>query len=240
MKYLPSFLILPLGFALALSACQSAPVSPSPTETPSTSAASNIPNPASSFCVEKGYISEIRTASDGSQYGVCKFPDGTECDEWSYFRGECTPGQSATQINTEENTYQNQDLGFSFSYPSSWQITKSEPTAPQNPVYEILIQNNTAKLTIRFMRTDNPSELKPDQIPGGESSRRIAVKILNQDVIPTMIIDAGKVKWVSYEFKSTQANFYCYISPLHPSDPLADLQAEQIAPMENILISIAE
>lgn len=52
-----------------------------------------ISNPATKNCVDQGYESEIRTAADGSQYGVCKFLDKTECEEWSYFRGECKQGQ---------------------------------------------------------------------------------------------------------------------------------------------------
>jgi len=47
-----------------------------------------LANPASVYCVENGGISEIRTDESGS-YGVCIFNDGTECDEWAYFRGEC-------------------------------------------------------------------------------------------------------------------------------------------------------
>jgi putative hemolysin len=50
-------------------------------------------NPASINCFEKGGISDIRTSEDGSRYGVCKFNDGTECEEWAYFRGTCEPGQ---------------------------------------------------------------------------------------------------------------------------------------------------
>ena len=52
-----------------------------------------IPNPAAKYCTDQGFKSEIRTAADGSQFGVCKFPDGKECNEWAYFRGECKPGQ---------------------------------------------------------------------------------------------------------------------------------------------------
>jgi putative hemolysin len=51
-----------------------------------------LPNPASAFCEEQGYELEIRTAADGSQQGFCLFPDGTECDEWAFYRGECGPG----------------------------------------------------------------------------------------------------------------------------------------------------
>jgi putative hemolysin len=51
-----------------------------------------IPNPASEKCEEDGYTLEMREDENGGQYGVCIFGDGTECEEWSYFRGECAPG----------------------------------------------------------------------------------------------------------------------------------------------------
>jgi putative hemolysin len=49
----------------------------------------SMPNPASVYCTQQGNQLEIRTAADGSQYGICVFPDGSTCDEWAYFRGEC-------------------------------------------------------------------------------------------------------------------------------------------------------
>jgi parallel beta-helix repeat protein len=57
------------------------------------SLASAIPNPAAEFCVKCGYKSEIRTDPQGGQYGVCVFPDGSECDEWDYFR-KCNAPQT--------------------------------------------------------------------------------------------------------------------------------------------------
>ena len=57
-----------------------------PTTTPA-----GVANPASTYCAEKGGASEIRTAEDGSQFGVCVFPNGSECDEWAFFRGKCAP-----------------------------------------------------------------------------------------------------------------------------------------------------
>jgi putative hemolysin len=50
-----------------------------------------MPNPASVYCEQNGNKLEIQTAADGSQSGVCVFPDGSTCDEWAYFRGECGP-----------------------------------------------------------------------------------------------------------------------------------------------------
>jgi putative hemolysin len=50
---------------------------------------SQLANPASVYCREHGGVSTIETASDGSQGGTCTLADGTKCDEWAYFRGEC-------------------------------------------------------------------------------------------------------------------------------------------------------
>ncbi len=51
----------------------------------------DLANPASVFCEEKGYELELRTDSNGT-VGYCVFPDGTECEEWAFYRGECGPG----------------------------------------------------------------------------------------------------------------------------------------------------
>jgi len=50
-----------------------------------------LPNPASVYCEERGYRVEMRIGGDGGQYGVCVFPNGSECEEWAFFRGECGP-----------------------------------------------------------------------------------------------------------------------------------------------------
>lgn len=81
---------------LALTACtvshNSEASDPTVTPIPQVS----IPNPASVYCADNGNKSEIRTAADGNQTGVCIFPDGNTCDEWAYFRGECGPAANGT------------------------------------------------------------------------------------------------------------------------------------------------
>lgn len=62
-----------------------------------------MPNPASEYCAENGGTLDIRTAADGSQAGVCVFSDGSECDEWAYFKGECGSADQ-TSITTEVTT----------------------------------------------------------------------------------------------------------------------------------------
>ncbi|NTV23255.1 MAG: DUF333 domain-containing protein [Nanoarchaeota archaeon] len=45
-------------------------------------------NPASVYCVKRGGSLEIIDEPEG-QVGYCTLPDGTVCEEWAYFRGEC-------------------------------------------------------------------------------------------------------------------------------------------------------
>ena len=69
------------------------PIQPVESQTPAPAATgSGLANPASVNCVQKGNRLEIRTAADGGQVGMCIFPDGSECEEWAFFRGECGPG----------------------------------------------------------------------------------------------------------------------------------------------------
>ena len=51
-----------------------------------------LANPASVNCGKVGATSVIMNNPDGSQYGMCKFPNGTSCEEWALFRNEgCKP-----------------------------------------------------------------------------------------------------------------------------------------------------
>jgi putative hemolysin len=99
--------------------------------TPSTQDAS-MPNPASVFCEQQGYAVVIHTNSDGSQVGSCVFSDGSECDEWAFFRGECkplpteTPTTNPTLDSQAWETYFNEGLGYSFLYPAGAQITTND------------------------------------------------------------------------------------------------------------------
>jgi putative hemolysin len=51
-----------------------------------------IANPASVYCEEQGGTVVFRLDEEGGQRGICVFDDGSECDEWEFYRGECEPG----------------------------------------------------------------------------------------------------------------------------------------------------
>jgi putative hemolysin len=94
-----------------------------------------IANPASVYCEQYGGTLEIRTDETGGQIGVCIFADGSECEEWSYMRGECAPasalqdtptpaqpstGSASPTPETVANgwkIYRNEETGLYFEYP---------------------------------------------------------------------------------------------------------------------------
>jgi putative hemolysin len=133
---------------LVLVSCANPTSEPAVTVQPSDSAQPNMPNPASVYCEQQGYKVEIRTAADGSQSGICIFSNGSECDEWAFYRGECAPLSqpaptptplsptgvpldipTAMPINPADYqgwlTYTNPDYGFSFMFPEDWTVEEA-------------------------------------------------------------------------------------------------------------------
>jgi putative hemolysin len=49
----------------------------------------SLANPAAAYCQKMGYKSKIVTKEDGSQSGICVFPDGSKCEEWAFYRAKC-------------------------------------------------------------------------------------------------------------------------------------------------------
>jgi len=135
---------------MALTACTSFRVQKSESE--ATEILGNMPNPASVYCVQNGNKLEIQTASDGSQTGICVFPDGSTCDEWAYFRGECgleaqkspTPAivVEATSTASGGNTEENPSGGYmppgtSEEIAGWWGVIKStQPGAQYDDYFE--------------------------------------------------------------------------------------------------------
>jgi hypothetical protein len=70
-------------------------------------------NPASVYCEQNGGRLDLRQDATGGIAGVCVFPDGSACDEWAYFRGECSLGaqKSPTPAMTVEATANASDGG---------------------------------------------------------------------------------------------------------------------------------
>jgi putative hemolysin len=89
MRTLNRFLMLSM-ITVGAAACAPRGIGPATAPPPT----AGIANPASVFCESNGGKLDLRTGTDGGVTGICMFPDGSECEEWSYFRGECKPGAS--------------------------------------------------------------------------------------------------------------------------------------------------
>jgi putative hemolysin len=98
----------------------------------------DMPNPASVYCEENGGTVEILEDEEGNQYGLCRFADGSVCDEWAFFRGECEVGGIYPIDEVAEDgfkVYRNALLGYSFHFPADALII-----APEGPQKSITIQ----------------------------------------------------------------------------------------------------
>ncbi len=134
---------------MALTACTTLQIqTPQPPATDIPPA--NIPNPASVYCEQQGNKLEIQTAADGSQSGVCVFPDGSTCDEWAYFRGECglavqespTPGIVVEVTSTASGGNPGDNASGGYMPPGTseeiadwWGVIKSNPPGAQYDDY---------------------------------------------------------------------------------------------------------
>jgi putative hemolysin len=129
---------------------------------PETTQEIGMPNPASVFCEENGGTLEMREDATGGQYGVCIFPDGSECEEWANFRGECSPAGAAAEpveVTAEPATeksaepaieiasdgwqvFRDEAFGFEFHYPADAVITGESADPSSLTIVGPLVDDN--------------------------------------------------------------------------------------------------
>ncbi|MBN2556913.1 MAG: DUF333 domain-containing protein [Anaerolineales bacterium] len=119
-QHLLPIVILPV---LASASCTAEPAAPAET--------AGMPNPASVYCEENGGVLELRTDETGAVAGICVFPDGSECDEWAYFRSTCLPGDSLAapaEASASEGwaLYQDAETGLRFEYPADASLVPND------------------------------------------------------------------------------------------------------------------
>lgn len=85
-------------------------------------------NPASVYCINNGGLSKIVTAADGSQSGLCMFPNGAQCEEWAYFYKTCSPTNQTITPTTSANLSDLNDSDFTVVDDSMPDLLTSEDT----------------------------------------------------------------------------------------------------------------
>jgi putative hemolysin len=64
-----------------------------------------IPNPASVYCEEQGGEVVIVVDDEGNESGLCRLPDGTEIDEWEYYRQRETTEPTEPAVTSTVEVY---------------------------------------------------------------------------------------------------------------------------------------
>lgn len=81
-------LILSLSAACSRDGKNFTPTIPPETATLDEEIFIGLPNPASFYCQEMGYMLEMEEGEEGT-VGICNFPDGSQCEEWDFLNGRC-------------------------------------------------------------------------------------------------------------------------------------------------------
>jgi putative hemolysin len=216
-----------LIFLIALTSCMTKQAQPTPVPVPTDAPQPNMPNPASVYCEQQGYRLEVRTAADGSQSGACIFPDGNECDEWAYFRGECSPAAqggspaSPTEIPTALPidpadyqgwwTYTHAVYGFSIMLPEDWvveEITTNDTlmnghTLSLHPSYASGMEN----IRMTFRRAGEEALLWPTGVGQGEFVSQGTLQVAGQPAQRVLLVcPSGEVTAIWYHQAEGQPN----------------------------------
>ena len=185
-----------------------------------------MPNPASVFCAEQGGTTDIRTGDDGSQAGFCVFADGSECDEWALFRGECAPTEAGPSADQETGdtpgattiylpgvtvlqafdyadwqAYKNMAYGFGFRFPPDWhieEVTNPDDTMTGHRVTLTSPSEPLAALHIAFKSVAEDRQITPTGIGAGEIVDRGSLPFLGQDLERKALVGEGKDLGVLY------------------------------------------
>ena len=219
------FTTLAIAFWLAVLALTSCSVLPTQS---AQKGQENMANPAAVNCLNKGGKSVIRDDPAGGSYGVCVFPDQSECDEWSFFRGTCQPGQFSTAPTpAHPAAYINTDYGFSFNPPLEWRITTE--------MKSVLFQNGDYELNIRY-GWDDDAEQPSHAAPAGLTSQAgEPAALLGVEVPKQLWLNGKQVQEVDYGPQSVRINHLVLAATLSGGAGNREITPEIITQADQIL-----
>jgi len=220
--------IILLSGCLCLSACGPALSSATPT--------ANMPNPASVYCEQNGGKVDLRPDATGAVAGACVFPDGSECDEWAYFRGECAPGGQADPVSTATTTpvdpqptaiptampidpadyqgwwtYTHPAYGFTIMLPEDWQVEEVTAADPLMNGHTLTLHPDYAtgmeNIRMTFRRVGEEALLWPTGVGQGEFIPQGTLDVAGQSAQRVLLVcPTGEVTAIWYHQADGQPN----------------------------------
>ena len=191
-----------------------------------------LANPASVYCEENGGILEMRSDTEGNVSGICLFADGSECDEWAFFRGECSPGGADVQAAATQTesasvsptafptlipidaaeyetwwTYTHPDYGFSLLLPEDWVV--EEVTTGDALVNGHLLNlhprvDQTLNIRLTFRHPDEEVLLWPTGVGSGEFIEQGTLQIAGEEARRSYFLcPTGQVQSIWYQGMDT-------------------------------------
>ncbi len=230
MKWILTLIVILMVLAPASCTAPQTPPTSAPVSTELSQA--NMPNPASVYCEAQGNKLEIRTSADGSQSGMCIFHDGSECDEWAYFRNECGPASQSgstsapTQIPTPLPInpadyqgwwmYTHAIYGFSIMLPEDWiveEITTFDPLMNGHTLSlhsreiapDFVVEKENICMT--FRRVGEEAMLWPTTVGQGEFISQGTLDVAGQPAQRVLLVcPTGEVTAIRYHQGEGQPN----------------------------------
>lgn len=208
---------------MALASCSPAEPQSAPTSEATDIPQANLPNPASAYCEQQGYTLEIRTAEDGSQSGFCIFPDGSECDEWAYYRGDCGPAsqnestQSTTEIATALPinpddyqgwwTYTDEEYGFSIMLPEDWKVEEVVVSDPVLMGQILTLSTEDYNIRMSYSRAGEDAMLWPTGVGAGEFIEQGTLDVEGQQARRFYFVcPNGEINYIWYHGSDNETN----------------------------------
>jgi len=113
-----------------------------------------LANPASVYCGQVGGKTEIKKDATGAEYGICTFPNGSSCEEWALYRGECrptVPASTVANLTATAKTAINSTVA---------DVTNKTPVANLTATAKTAINSTVANLTADVKTAVNNTTIK--------------------------------------------------------------------------------
>jgi len=117
-----------------------------------------IVNPASKYCQDNGGKWEKYQETAG-ELGLCRFADGSVCEEWKFYRNECQKGQTTVPdvSHSYQGTITSTPTGYLFKDESGVQYQLKLPENATNELKERLLAEIKAKQPTIIIASETPA-----------------------------------------------------------------------------------